>query len=126
VQVGARRRWIADVVLRVVVGRPSVDLVPREVGVAEDDKVGVGEAPLQPGRASGCGAAVVHQCDGAAGEREREPVGQLEPLVGVPRDGVNFGVRCAVAQGLKYRMVADVAGVEHCVRSCQVSGDSGS
>ena len=68
----------------------------------------------------------MHDCHPAAAEREREPVGQLEPLVGVPGNGVNLGVGSAVAQGLQYRRVADVTGVDDCVSGCQVSGDSGS
>ena len=87
--------------LRVVVTRSYVDLVPGEVGVAEDDEVSVGEPASQPSPASGCGSAVVHQTYGASAELERDPLGQLESMVGVPGDCVNIGVRCAVTQGLE-------------------------
>ena len=36
------RRTRVDVMLHVAVGRADVDLVPREVRVAEDDDIGVG------------------------------------------------------------------------------------
>ena len=61
----------------------------------------------------------MHQCHGTAAELECEPVGQFEPVVGVPGDGVNLGVRCAVAQGLSYGWVADVARVEDGVSSAR-------
>ena len=126
VHVGARRRCIAEPGLTWCWTWPSrdVDLVPRQVRVAEHHDVGVGEPSSQPGGATGGGAAVVDHCQRAAGDLDADALGEIEIHVVVPLDGMDTPLGDVLQQRCENRPVDDVTGVEDDVGHRQLIADA--
>ena len=119
---GWRRRSVGDPGLKMRM--PSADCVQRDVGVAEHDELGGGEAAAQPcGPALGRAAVVDHR-DREPGEVQfqgvrRAPGGDVRAVV-VAADRAHRGVAGELVQ---HAGRADVPGVQDQVRGVQVRGD---
>ncbi len=83
-----------------------VRLVPRDVGVAEQDEIGVREPPPQSLRSAGGRTAVVYHRYVPPADPPLEPLGQIETVIVVTQHGVHGRDR---GELIEHRDVGDVA-----------------
>ncbi len=86
-----------------------VRLVPGDVGVAEEDEIGVWEPPPQPLPSAGGRTAVVHHRHVLPADPPLEPLGQIETVIVVAQHRVHLSDR---GERIEHRDGGDVTGVK--------------